>query len=246
MTRFPAGRYLLYVALACPWANRCLAVLRLKGLTHALDVCTVHPVWARTRPDKADDTHCGWQFRRPTDPPVSNPAGLGSFPCDGCTPDPVFDARFLRDVYEKCGAPPGARFTVPVLFDKASKRIVNNESSEIIRILNSAFNDIAEHPEMDLYPIELRETIDEVNAWTYSDINNGVYRCGFATTQAAYEEAFHALSAALDRCERLLGTQRYLAGSRLTEADVRLFMTLIRYDEVVRTRRARAVSPYQH
>ena len=81
MTRFPAGRYLLYVALACPWANRCLAVLRLKGLTHALDVCTVHPVWARTRPDKADDTHCGWQFRRPTDPPVSNPAGLGSFPC---------------------------------------------------------------------------------------------------------------------------------------------------------------------
>ena len=241
-----AGRYLLYVALACPWANRCLAVLRLKGLTQAIDVCTVHPVWARTRPDKAGDTHCGWQFRRATDAPVTNPAGLGSFSCDGCTPDPIFDARYLRDVYEKCGAPPGARYTVPVLFDKSSKHIVNNESSEIIRILNSAFNNFAEHPEVDLYPSELCGTIDEVNAWTYSDINNGVYRCGFATTQAAYEEAFHALSAALDRCERLLGTQRYLAGSRLTEADVRLFMTLIRYDEVVRTRRARAVSPYQH
>jgi putative glutathione S-transferase len=248
-----AGRYVLYVSLACPWASRCVAVRSLKGLESAIELVVTHPVWARTRPGK--DEHCGWQFRSESDEPVTNPAGYGpastpasrhgsatahsparrrgSFPCDGCTPDPVAGVRFVRDLYELAGATgEGVRFTVPILFDKATKTIVSNESSDIVRMLNSEFNAFASAPELDLYPEALRPAIDEVNSWVYDGINNGVYRCGFASSQTAYEEAFHLLYASLERVESILRKQRYIAGSQLTEADVRLFVTLIRYDEV--------------
>ena len=141
--------------------------------------------------------------------------------------------RFVRDLYELAGATgEGVRFTVPVLFDKATKTIVSNESSDIVRMLNAEFNAFARVPELDLYPEALRPAIDEVNPWVYEGINNAVYRCGFATSQTAYEEAFHLLYAALERVEATLSKQRYIAGSQLTEADIRLFATLIRYDEV--------------
>ncbi len=143
------------------------------------------------------------------------------------------DARFVRDIYEACGASgPGVRFSVPVLYDTLTRRIVSNESEDIVRMLNSAFNAFAGDAALDLYPAALRTDIDAVNAWVYDGINNGVYRCGFATSQSAYEAAFHALYAALARVEGILAKQRYIAARVLTEADIRLFQTLIRYDEV--------------
>jgi putative glutathione S-transferase len=139
----------------------------------------------------------------------------------------------MRDVYELAGATgPGVRYTVPAFFDRATKTVVSNESSDIMRFLNTEFNALARQPELDFCPEALRAVIDETNSWVYDAINNGVYRCGFATSQAAYEEAFQALYAALERVEAILTKQRYIAGSQLTEADVRLFVTLIRYDEV--------------
>jgi len=228
-----AGRYHLYVSLACPWANRCVAAMYMKGLDDMIGLSITHPTWQRTRPDKKDpeDTHTGWFFASPEDPPVSNPEGLGSIDCSGCVPDPINGAKFVRDLYELANDTNG-KYTVPVLWDKKEKTIVNNESSEILRMLNTAFNDFAKNPSLDLYPEELRGEIDSVNEWIYPNINNGVYRCGFATTQEAYNIAFNDLFSALERVEDILSKRRYIAGDVITEADVRLFMTLIRFDPV--------------
>lgn len=224
-----AGRYHLYVSLACPWASRCVAVMHMKGLQDAVGLSVTHPTWQHTRPGQ--DDHCGWAFAAPGDPPLSSSTGQGSFPCDDCIPDTLNGAKFIRDLYEKSHDTFG-KYSVPVLWDKKKGCIVNNESSEIIRMLNSEFNELAQNPGLDLYPQHLRTAIDEVNEWVYPKINNGVYRCGFATKQEAYEEAFDDLFAALERCEQILGRQRYMAGDQLTEADIRLFHTLIRFDEV--------------
>ncbi|CAI5928509.1 unnamed protein product, partial [Closterium sp. NIES-64] len=177
----------------------------------------VEPVWKRTR---EGDDHVGWQFVAPG----------GEAEVAGAESDPLNGALFLRDVYEKVD-PCAAKFIVPVLWDKQTSTIVNNESAEIVRMLNSEFNAIAKHPLVDLYPPHLRAAIDEVNEWVYPAINNGVYRCGFAKKQGPYEEAFKELFAALDRCEDILSRQRYIAGDTFTEADIRLFVTLIRFDE---------------
>jgi len=163
---------------------------------------------------------------------MPSPNGSGAFTNEGCVPDTVEGCTYVRDLYDIAGAPPGTRFTVPVLWDKQRRTIVNNESSEILRMLNSGFNHLASNPGLDLYPEHLRAAVDEANAWTYDGINNGVYRCGFATQQGAYDEAEAELFAALDRAEGVLSKQRYIAGDTLTEADVRLFMTLVRFDEV--------------
>eukprot|EP00887_Chlorella_sp_A99_P004605 scaffold4.g4605.t1 len=227
-TRFEpeAGRYHLYISLACPWANRCFAVLNMKGLESAIGVSVTHPTWR------------DWAFVSPGDPPLPNGNGYGAFPCDAaCVPDTVNGVKFVRDLYELAGdqasTGSGGKYSVPVLWDKKERTIVNNESSEILRMLNSEFQDCAANPGLDLYPEELRPAIDEVNEWIYPSINNGVYsRCGFATGQQAYDAAYADLFAALDRCEGILAKQRYIAGSRLTEADLRLFMTLIRFDHV--------------
>lgn len=226
-----AGRYHLYVSLACPWACRCVAALHLKGLTGAVGLSITHPTWQRTRPGADADAHCGWAFRAPGDAPVANPAGQGSFGCEGCVPDGINGASFVRDLYELAGDT-GGKYTVPVLWDTRERTIVNNESSEILRILNSQLNEFAGNRGLDLYPEALRAQIDDVNAWVYDQINNGVYRAGFAKSQAAYEAAFKDVFDGLDRCEAILGRQRYIAGDELTEADVRLFATLIRFDEV--------------
>ncbi|KAJ7536620.1 hypothetical protein O6H91_12G075200 [Diphasiastrum complanatum] len=217
--QFPAlaGRYHLYISYACPWASRCYAFLKLKGLEDAIGLTVVKPKWERT---KEGEDHFGWVF------PVSEDEEPGA------QLDPINGARTVRELYEIASSNYSAKYTVPVLWDKQKKTIVNNESAEITRMFNNVFNHIAKHPEVDLYPEELRSKIDEVNGWVYHAINNGVYRCGFATKQKPYEEAAKELFDALDRCEKILANQRYMCGNRLTESDIRLFVTLIRFDEV--------------
>jgi putative glutathione S-transferase len=199
------GRYHLYVSLACPWAHRSLIFRKLKKLEDIVSHSIVDPLMG-------DE---GWVF--------------SNFP--GAIPDTVNAKQRLYEIYLFAEPRYSGRVTVPVLWDKKKKTIVNNESSEIIRMFNSAFDKFTGARE-DYYPWELRGEIDAINDLVYKQINNGVYRAGFATTQEAYEEAFRDLFAALDETERRLSRQRYLAGGRLTEADWRLFTTLVRFDPV--------------
>jgi putative glutathione S-transferase len=200
-----AGRYHLYVSLACPWAHRTLIMRRLKGLERVIGVSVVH--WLM-----GED---GWTFA----------------PGEGVVPDPVMDARFLHQLYARADARYTGRVSVPVLWDRATDRIVNNESADIIRMFNSAFDAIGAAPG-DYYPADLRGEIDAVNERVYATLNNGVYRAGFARTQAAYEAAVPPLFDTLDWLEQRLSRQPFVCGDRLTEADIRLFTTLIRFDPV--------------
>ncbi|MDQ6992834.1 MAG: glutathione S-transferase family protein [Mariprofundus sp.] len=199
---FPAeaGRYHLYVSLACPWAHRALIFRKLKGLEKIIPVTIVQP-------HMLDQ---GWQFAKP---------------------EPVYGFTHAFELYAKARSHYSGRVTVPILWDKQQHTVVCNESAEIIRIFNSAFNDLTNNRD-DYYPQALRSEIDEINTFVYDSINNGVYKCGFATTQDAYEEAFDNLFAALDEVELRLSRQRYLVGNQITEADWRLFTTLIRFDAV--------------
>jgi glutathionyl-hydroquinone reductase len=244
---FPAaaGRYHLYVAYACPWAHRTLLVRALKGLDEAISVTIVHPIWQKTKP--LVDDHAGWIFGSSSDDDddgtttLTNKDGNGGpFPTryPGNTPDPFgggtaagTSSKSIRDVYERVGDTDG-KYTVPILYDTLRQTIVSNESSDIIRMLNAEFNDYAKYPELDLYPAHLRPHIDAVNDWAYPTMNNGVYRCGFATSQAAYDRAIAELTVSFDRIDSILQQQRYITGDTFTEADVRLFVTLVRFDEV--------------
>lgn len=199
------GRYHLYVSLACPWAHRTLIFRALKRLEDAISVSIVHHFMGEQ----------GWTFLAK----------------DGATGDTLYGLDYLHQVYTKADPAYSGRVTVPVLWDKQRETIVNNESSEIIRMLNSAFDEWGDAT-LDLYPEALRSEIDAVNATVYPNVNNGVYRAGFATTQSAYEEAFAQLFQTLDGLDERLSRQRYLAGNRLTEADWRLFTTLVRFDAV--------------
>jgi putative glutathione S-transferase len=201
-----SGRYHLYVSHACPWANRTMIFRNIKGLEPHIPVSVVHP-------DMLSD---GWTFD--TD-------------FDGATGDALFGSSFLREIYQRADPGVTTRVTVPVLWDTETGRIVSNESAEIIRMMNSAFDGITGNT-LDFYPEGLHDRIDAINARVYSDINNGVYKSGFATTQAAYDKAVHALFDALDWVEGILADNRYVAGSRITEADWRLFTTLARFDPV--------------
>jgi putative glutathione S-transferase len=205
-----AGRYHLYVSYACPWAHRTLITRQVKGLSDVISVNVVDYLMG----DK------GWRF---------NPE------VEGATPDTVYGCSFMREIYFKVEPNYEGRFTVPVLFDKQKGTIVSNESSEIIRMLNSEFNAFCATDEaraLDLYPANLKKEIDEINEWIYPGINNGVYRAGFATTQFHYDKAVREVFAALDRVEEILSRQRYLTGSAITEADIRLYTTLVRFDTV--------------
>ncbi|MND53999.1 Glutathionyl-hydroquinone reductase YqjG [compost metagenome] len=199
------GRYHLYVSLACPWAHRTLILRKLKGLENLIDVSVVSWLMLEN----------GWTFDQ----------NLGS------TGDKLDHFDFMHQRYTADTADYTGRVTVPVLWDKQQKRIVNNESSEIIRMFNGAFDDLTGN-DLDFYPAPLRGEIDALNERIYPAVNNGVYRAGFATSQQAYEQAFDEVFAELDRLELLLGANRYLAGEYLTEADIRLFTTLIRFDAV--------------
>jgi glutathionyl-hydroquinone reductase len=200
-----AGRYHLYVSLACPWAHRTLIFRKLKRLEDVIGVSVLDPFVGEQ----------GWSF---SDGP-------------GCTPDSVNGARHLHELYVKADPCYTGRVTIPVLWDKERGTIVNNESSEIIRMLNAEFDAFGDAG-VDLYPEPLRAEIDALNAFVYPKVNNGVYRCGFATTQEAYEEAFRELFEALDALDARLETRRYLVGEATTEADWRLFTTLVRFDAV--------------
>ena len=199
------GRYHLYVSYACPWAHRTLIFRALKGLEDVISVSVVHPLM----PEES------WVF--------------AEYP--GATKDHVNQAHFLYENYRLADPQFNGLVTVPVLWDKKKRTIVNNESSEVIRMLNSAFNDYAKS-DIDYYPDSLRQDIDSINSLVYHDVNNGVYRCGFATTQDAYNRAFDRLFDALEELEARLSLRRYLVGNQITEADWRLFTTLVRFDAV--------------
>ncbi|MBB3762310.1 glutathione S-transferase family protein [Xanthomonas arboricola] len=199
------GRYHLYVSLACPWAHRTLIFRRLKGLESMIDVSVVHWLMGKQ----------GWTF-------APGPSVVG---------DALHQAQHLYEVYLKADPQYSGRVTVPVLWDRERNTVVSNESADIIRMFNSAFDAVGAAPG-DFYPAPLREQIDAINARVYDTVNNGVYKAGFATTQAAYEEAVVPLFESLDWLDARLGQQRYLCGDRLTEADWRLFTTLVRFDAV--------------
>ena len=201
-----ADRYHLYVSYACPWAHRALIFRNLKGLEKIITVDAVHP-------DMMED---GWTFE--TDD-------------DGATGDSLFGSAFARDIYTKAEPTMTGRVTVPILWDKKQDKIVSNESSEIIRMFNSAFNEITGNT-LDLWPEELRAEIEPVNARIYDTLNNGVYKSGFATTQAAYDAAVHPLFDTMEWLNERLTAHRYLMGDQITEADWRLFTTLVRFDPV--------------
>lgn len=204
---FPAeaDRYHLYVSLACPWAHRALIFRRLKKLESLISVSVVSPIMLEH----------GWTFDID----------------QGSSGDPLHNAKYLHELYTRNQHDYSGRVTVPVLWDKKQQRIVNNESADIIRQFNYAFADLAEKTQ-DYYPESLQADIDAINDEIYNKVNNGVYRCGFATTQQAYEDAYEALFSALDTIENQLGTQRFLCGDTISEADWRLFTTLIRFDAV--------------
>lgn len=199
------GRYHLYVSYACPWAHRTLIFRKLKKLDDIISVSVVHHFMGEN----------GWTFREE----------------DGATGDTLYGFDFMHQIYTKANPDISGRVTVPVLWDKKEETIVSNESSEIIRMLNSAFDEWG-NASLDLYPAPLRGEIDAINDRVYPAINNGVYRSGFATTQEAYEEAYDELFDALEEMEERLSRSRYLVGDRITEADWRLFTTLIRFDAV--------------
>ena len=201
-----AGRYHLYVSYACPWAHRTLIFRKLKGLEDLITISVVHP----------DMLSEGWTF---------------STDFEGATGDTLYGLPFARDIYLKADPTISGRVTVPILWDKKRETIVSNESSEIIRMFNSAFDHITGNSE-DYWPAHMRDEIEEVNARIYSTLNNGVYKSGFATTQAAYDEAVTALFETMDWLEDRLSGNRYLMGDRITEADWRLAVTLFRFDLV--------------
>lgn len=234
-SEFPpeADRYHLHISLACPWANGVLAMLHLKGLDHVISHSIVHPTWAKTKPDDDSDTHYGWVYRNPGDEPLSNPLGHGSFRCDDAlVPDTHTNVSSVRELFNLCGDESGP-FTTPLLYDKKAKTIVSNESTEILRMLNFEFNNISKHPNVNLYPADLEDELKDLNSsLVYPKVNNGVYRCGFAKSQEAYDEAVSQLFDALEILEAKLGKQRYLGGAHFTWLDLRLFMTLVRFDPV--------------
>ncbi|HBD52555.1 MAG: glutathione-dependent reductase [SAR116 cluster bacterium MED-G05] len=201
-----SGRYHLYISFACPWAHRTLIFRHLKGLASHIGVSSVHPLML-------DD---GWTF---------------AADADGGTGDHLHGASFMHQIYTKADPAATGRVTVPVLWDRQTSRIVSNESSEIIRMFNSAFNDLTGNTD-DYCPPDLRADIDAINADIYDCINNGVYRSGFATTHEAYADAVSKLFDGLDRMEAHLSRRRYLVGDQVTEADWRFFTTLIRFDAV--------------
>jgi putative glutathione S-transferase len=198
-----AGRYHLYVALICPWASRTLIGRRLKGLEDVISVSVVEPMLSKQ----------GWRF--------------GEYP--GATNDPINGAAYMHEIYTKADPAFTGRATVPVLWDKRTGTIVNNESSDILRMLNGGFGDLARN-DIDLYPAGKREEIEAFNARIYPALNNGVYRTGFATTQIAYEEAFSEVFDCLDQIETELEGRDFLFADHPTESDIRLFVTLVRFD----------------
>lgn len=204
------NRYHLYVSYACPWAHRTMIVRVLKGLEEVIGMSVVDFFMGKE----------GWRF---------NPE------VPGATSDQVNGATLLREIYFKANPQYSGRFTVPVLWDKKYKTIVNNESSEIMRMLNTNFDQWSSKPQLTFYPDEFKSEIDQLNSWIYDGINNGVYKCGFATAQSAYAHNCKTLFESLERVEKIFAKSSWLVGNSITEADIRLFTTIIRFDPVYHT-----------
>lgn len=208
------GRYHLIISYACPWACRCLTMVKLKGLDDVVGVTVVDPVFVKTRPDDDEDKHHGWAFNESD----------GKF---------VGGAKTVREFYENISDSVN-KFTVPILYDKVRNEIVNNESTEILRMFGQEMNSLAtRNKDWDPFPDTLKEQIESVNEWIYPMINNGVYRAGFAQSQEAYDVAVKDVFDGLEKVEEVLSKQRYISSpTQITEADIRLFVTLVRFDEV--------------
>ena len=226
-----------YLSYACPGSHRALIVRTLKGLEDVISVTFVHPTWRLTNPRDEKDKHRGWVFGDPSGLPFQNTIGRGGpFPSSYANnrPDPIFGAYSIREIYEEANDTSG-KYTIPLLWDTKLNTIVNNESSDISYMLNSCFNEFALYPELDLYT-EYDDAaalkLEKVNEWISPLMIHGVYRCGFAKTQRAYDKAINELCRAFDQADELLSTQRYLTGNAVTDADIRLFVTLLRFDEV--------------
>lgn len=200
------NRYHLYISLACPWAHRTLITLHLKGLQHVIGLSIV---------DYHLDSSSGWKFSTREE-------------CPGSIPDTLYNSKYLRELYLKADSNYSGRITVPVLWDKQLETIVNNESADIIRMFNSSFNDYAKNPKLDLCPPMLLSQIEELNDWIYNDLNNGVYKTGFATIQEEYEKNAIMVSNALERLEKILSEKQFMLGDVFSEVDIRLFTTIIR------------------
>jgi len=204
-----AGRYVLYVCHGCPWAHRATMARKLKGLEEVIQLSVVHYILGEK----------GWEFKTPEE-------------VSGCTADPVLNAKHISEIYKLSDPNYSGRYTVPVLFDSKTKKIVNNESAEILRIFNTEFNSLAKNPKVDLYPENLRLLIDERNQIVLDGINNGVYKAGFATEQSAYEDGVKLVYNTLQKVEEILEKTPFMCGDAVTETDIRLFATLIRFDPV--------------
>lgn len=240
-----SGRYHLYISLACPYAAGTFAALKYKGLEDVIGYSIVHPTWTRTRPDDPNDLHSGWYFRSPGDDPVSNDLGYGSFDCDDALiPDTVNGCKTVRELYELANDTTG-KYSTPVLWCKKEKTIVSNQSMDILKIFDTAFDDdeanmLSKHPERKLFPDDPKQqkSLEDLNEYIYPTVNNGVYRCGFAKTQQAYEKAHQELFESLDKLEKRmeenqeLSKMEFLTGNNLTWLDLRLYMTLVRFDPV--------------
>eukprot|EP01135_Chromosphaera_perkinsii_P005604 Nk52_evm18s355 gene=Nk52_evmTU18s355 len=206
------NRYRLYIANACPWCNRVMIMRALKGLEDVIPVTLCYPLM----------TTKSWAF-----------AGAPDYENDpSCKPDPVKGFKYAREIYEAADPNYSARYTLPVLWDTKKNTIVNNESSEICRMLNSEFNALAKNPKLDTYPAKLQKKIDEVSQMIYDGINNGVYKVGFATKQDAYDKNLKALFECMDKVEKMLEKKKFLVGDTFTESDYRLFVTTVRFDPV--------------
>lgn len=233
MTTSERDRYFLYVSMACPMACSVLAAINLKNLQEFVTVVVAHPVFRRTRPGDPADQHNGWTFVDPRNTPVvAGPTGLGQYSTRGCTPDPLYNAASVRELYER-GCSHRGCFTVPLLWDAKSQSIVSNEVTDLVRMFNSAFRDLVPS-KYDLYPPHLAGEVDDITRWVDEKIVSVVYKCGCKPTQEGYEAACNMLFDALDALdEKILSRRRYLACSeQITEVDLRLFGVLIRFDEV--------------
>lgn len=204
-----ANRYHLYISLACPWAHRTLIVRKLKGLEDVIGLSVVHYLMLDN----------GWEFKDESEDPA-------------CIPDTVNQFKYVKELYFQSDPDYTGRYTVPILYDKQTKKIVNNESSEIIRMFNAEFNELAKNPTLDLYPENLRNDIDELNDFIYNGLNNGVYKAGFAMNQESHELNSRLVYETLMKLEDVLANGPFVFGDTFTETDIRLFTSLIRHDPV--------------
>eukprot|EP01066_Platyproteum_vivax_P007428 Platyproteum_vivax@DN2904_c0_g1_i1.p1 len=221
------NRYHLYISLGCPYACRALMLLKLKGLEDAIGLSIVHPTFQRTRPNDPKDEHCGWTFAKPGDEPFKTSIGFGSYSCDGCIPDPLGN-KFVRDLYDKAGDI-SKFYSVPVLWDMKTSKMVSNDSNDIMIMLNDEFNEFAKNKEVNLR--KDMKGIEAIDEWLDENVVRKVYKIGFAKTQDVYDEHIDVFYENLQKVDDILAKQRFIAGPDMTTSDIKLFVGFVRFDE---------------